>query len=149
MFRRYNSLVRRTKSTFSWKINEDSFALIYENNLDIAIFNIIDKDLILTRTVKVDSRVHCIKSLAAFSDKHFLLTNGSDCFSFMNDVDYILLFPEAIPRTLWRLRFHLSCSHSVFPFLSSHINRRSFSSAIKISSLFDKNSESWQPRALY
>jgi hypothetical protein len=37
--------------------------------------------------VKVDSRVHCIKSLVAFSDKHFLLTNGSDCFSFMNDVD--------------------------------------------------------------
>ena len=35
------------------KINEDSFALIYENNLDIAIFNIIDKDLILTRTLKI------------------------------------------------------------------------------------------------
>jgi hypothetical protein len=35
------------------RINEDSFALIYENNLDIAIFNIIDNDLILTRTVKV------------------------------------------------------------------------------------------------
>jgi hypothetical protein len=67
------------------KINEASFALIYENNLDIAIFNIIDKDLILTSTLKVDSCVNCIKSLVAFSDKHFLITNGSHCFSFMND----------------------------------------------------------------
>ena len=67
------------------KINENSFALIYENNLDIAIFNIIDKDLILTSTLKVDSCVNCIKILVAFSDKHFLITNGTHCFSFMND----------------------------------------------------------------
>ena len=69
------------------KISEDSFALIYENNLDIGIFKIVDKRLKLTNTLKVDSCVNCIKSLVAFSDKHFLITNGSDCFSFMNDVD--------------------------------------------------------------
>jgi len=68
------------------KINEDSFALIYENNLDIAIFDIINKDLILTSTLKVDSDVNCIKSLVAFSDKHFLITNGSHCFNFIKDI---------------------------------------------------------------
>jgi hypothetical protein len=67
------------------KINEDSFALIYENNLDIAIFNITNKDLTLNNILKVDSCVNCIKGLVAFSDKHFLITNGSHCFSFMND----------------------------------------------------------------
>ena len=67
------------------KINEDSFALIYDNNLDIAIFNITNKDLTLNNILKVDSCVNCIKGLVAFSDKHFLITNGSHCFSFMND----------------------------------------------------------------
>ena len=67
------------------KINEDSFALIYENKLDIAIFNITNNNLVLTNTLKVDSCVNCIKSLVAVTDKHFLITNGSHCFSFIND----------------------------------------------------------------
>ena len=95
------------------KINEDSFALIYENNLDIAIFDIIDKDLKLTGTVKVDSRVHCIKGLVAFSDKHFLLTNGSDCFSFMNDVD-MKMFTDKSPAMSLARRLTKSNRDDIF-----------------------------------
>jgi hypothetical protein len=67
------------------KISEDSFALIYENNLDIAIFDIDNKAIRLRNILKVDSRVNSIKSFVAFSDTHFLITNGSHCFSFIND----------------------------------------------------------------
>ena len=64
------------------KINEDSLALIYENNLDIAIFDIVNKAIRLRNTLKVHSRVNSIKSLVAFSDTHFLITNGSHLYLF-------------------------------------------------------------------
>ena len=67
------------------KINEDSFALIYENNLDIAIFDIDNKAIRLRNTLKIHSCVNSIKSLVAFSDTNFLITNGSHCFSYINN----------------------------------------------------------------
>ena len=102
------------------KINEDSFALIYENNLDIAIFNIIDKDLILTRTLKVDSRVNCIKSLVAFSDKHFLITNGSHCFSVLKDM---VMAPTDKSQTMSLAR-RLTKSNSNHIFIADENDRR-------------------------
>ena len=103
------------------RINEDSFALIYENNLDIAIFNIIDKDLILTRTVKVDSRVNSIKSLVAFSDTYFLITNGSHCFSCNNDR---VIETPTDKSTAMSLARRLTKSNSNHMFIADENDRR-------------------------
>jgi hypothetical protein len=118
------------------KINKDSFALIYENKLDIAIFDIDNKAIRLRNTLKIDSSVKRIRSLVAFSDTQFLITNGSHCFSFIKD--RVIETPTDKP-TAMSLARRLTKSNSNHIFIADENDRRLIWLDIHGNTLFEQD----------